>query len=134
MMPTAAMALRIPNPITRANIVSLYQQHVRAAQSFASYNFKEYFLRRSRHKFRSELVAVVAKDDESALRQWWSAAQMELMQLKRAAVVNQLYTAPKLVVEGRGKMMSRRADGAGADQESGGGGQPGGPTDPPAVL
>ncbi|WFD29945.1 hypothetical protein MSPP1_000959 [Malassezia sp. CBS 17886] len=42
-------------PPTREQLLALYRQHMNAARSFASYNFREYFLRRTRDKFRGAL-------------------------------------------------------------------------------
>ncbi|CAO1637133.1 unnamed protein product [Jaminaea pallidilutea] len=41
---------------TRAQILGLYRQYLATAQSFSSYNFRTYFLRRSRDLFRSTLL------------------------------------------------------------------------------
>ncbi|KAL9938995.1 hypothetical protein V8E36_001808 [Tilletia maclaganii] len=41
---------------TRAQILSLYRRYLSTSQSFASYNFRTYFLRRSRDMFRSALL------------------------------------------------------------------------------
>ena len=82
--------------ISRQQILNLYHAHLRVARSFNSYNFKEYFLRQSRDKFRVRLPALVAQHDgqataDGALSAWYKEAQSELATLKRAAIVNRLY-------------------------------------------
>ncbi|KAK0546993.1 hypothetical protein OC861_001675 [Tilletia horrida] len=41
---------------TRTQILRLYRRYLSTAQSFSSYNFRTYFLRRSRDMFRSALL------------------------------------------------------------------------------
>ncbi|KAK0525482.1 hypothetical protein OC835_005595 [Tilletia horrida] len=41
---------------SRAQILQLYRRYLSTSQSFASYNFRTYFLRRSRDMFRSALL------------------------------------------------------------------------------
>ncbi|PWN45381.1 hypothetical protein IE81DRAFT_320129 [Ceraceosorus guamensis] len=41
---------------TRSNLLRLYRDYMRTAQSFSSYNFRTYFQRRSRDMFRSALL------------------------------------------------------------------------------
>ncbi|CAD6885537.1 unnamed protein product [Tilletia controversa] len=41
---------------TRQQILRLYRRYLSTSQSFASYNFRTYFLRRSRDMFRSALL------------------------------------------------------------------------------
>lgn len=40
-------------PPTRRSILSLYSTMLRTSRSFSSYNFREYFLRRTRETFRA---------------------------------------------------------------------------------
>ncbi|GAA5938396.1 Isd11p [Sporobolomyces koalae] len=146
-------------PITRTHLLALYKEQLRVANSFASYNFKQYFVRRTRDKFRLELPALLdanyspasastssspstsastptpsagesarevegAQSNEQRLRAWYSESLSELAVMARSAIVNGMYEAPKLVVEGRGKVMSVGGGGAGAEASYGGGGQP----------
>lgn len=126
------------------------------AHSFSSYNFKQYFLRRTRDKFRSDLpslfdaayapassiasssssstpsppspsssssaatpspseddsiyaptstpvaqAAAAPSNPDQRLREWYGEALSELAVMARAAIVNRMYEAPKLVVEGK---------------------------------
>lgn len=151
-------------PITRTHLLALYKEQLRVAHSFPSYNFKEYFIRRTRNKFRTELphlldsayapaaiassssssspssstpsapaesaesdsiyaptgasaavAAEAATTPEARLRQWYGETLAELAVMARAAVVNRLYEAPKLVVEGKGRVMVTGGGGAGAE-------------------
>ncbi|KDE02942.1 hypothetical protein MVLG_06539 [Microbotryum lychnidis-dioicae p1A1 Lamole] len=178
-------------PITRTHLLALYKEQLRVASSFGSYNFRQYFLRRTRDKFRSELpslldaaynpsaiasgssaassssstsaastsastnssakatnpVEATSEDNsiyaptrteasaasssssttttpETRLREWYAETLSDLAVMARAAIVNGLYEAPKLVIEGRAKMMVTGGGGAGADASYGGGGQP----------
>lgn len=61
---------------------------------------------------------------EDRLREWYRESLTELGVMARSAVVNRMYEAPKLVVEGRGRVMVSGGGGAGAEAGSGGGGQP----------
>ncbi|GAA6059449.1 hypothetical protein JCM10212_005388 [Sporobolomyces blumeae] len=148
-------------PISRTHLVALYKEHLRVANSFASYNFKQYFLRRSRDKFRAELPALLDEaynptpsssssssastsalsptdarapapttstaTREERLREWYQESLKELGVMARSAIVNGMYEAPKLVVEGRGNVMATGGGGAGAEASYGGGGQPANP-------
>ncbi|GAA5898539.1 Isd11p [Sporobolomyces salmoneus] len=148
-------------PITRTHLVALYKEQLRTANSFASYNFKQYFLRRTRDKFRLELPSLLDQSlssssssssgsevssssssstptteangtsagngNEERLRAWYEESLGELAVMARSAIVNGMYEAPKLVVEGRGKVMAVGGGGAGAEASYGGGGQPANP-------
>jgi LYR motif-containing protein 4 len=123
-------AMPPPSPITRQHLLSLYTQFLRASNSFASYNFRHYFVRHTRHKFRVELPQLLGvqssisgsskyeptPESVEKLRAWWNGAEKDLAQLKRSAVVNGMYQAPRLVVEGRGKVMTSGGGGAGMEQ------------------
>lgn len=52
---------------------------------------------------------------EQVLRTWYDEALKELGVLARGSIVNRLYEAPKLVVEGRGRVMIVGGGGAGAE-------------------
>ncbi|KAL1667457.1 hypothetical protein GGF50DRAFT_124786 [Schizophyllum commune] len=76
-------------------ILSLYHSTLRVSNSFSSYNFRNYFLRRARENFR----AMQEADDTSALSKQYSEAVKELAVLRRSAIVNQLYGGWRLAVE-----------------------------------
>ncbi|GAA5967259.1 hypothetical protein JCM11641_000493 [Rhodosporidiobolus odoratus] len=152
--------------INRTHLLALYKEQLRVAHSFASYNFKQYFLRKTRSKFRTELPALLdsayaapssvssstlpsassssqpptpstsraassnvdsaelaGRTPEERLREWYTDSLSELAVMARAAIVNGMYEAPKLVVEGRGRVMAVGGGGAGAEASYGGAGQ-----------
>ncbi|GAA5875942.1 hypothetical protein JCM5296_006034 [Sporobolomyces johnsonii] len=159
-------------PITRTHLVALYKEQLRVAHSFGSYNFRQYFLRRTRSKFRTELPSLLdsayalpsassssastaasssaapapspastpstdvkgaeslSASQQERLRAWYEESLGELAVMARSAIVNRMYEAPKLVVEGRGKVMAVGGGGAGAEASYGGGGQPADPANP----
>ncbi len=88
---------------TPAQIRTLYQNLLNTSGRFASYNFKNYFARRTEESFAPILKSL----DSSApvagngvdLAQFYADQSKELEVLTRAAVVNRLYEGPKLVVE-----------------------------------
>lgn len=153
----------VPRAISRSHLVSLYSAYLGASSRFASYNFRQYFLRRAREKFRVELPALLQTEllsqrssepiaapastsrtaaagstapattsseegdadlgelvldgvDVAKLRDWYAEARKELGVLERASVMNRLYEAPRLVVEGAGKVMTTGGGGAGMEQ------------------
>ncbi|GAA5836054.1 hypothetical protein JCM9279_002179 [Rhodotorula babjevae] len=158
--------------ISRTHLLALYKEQLRVAHSFGSYNFREYFIRRTRNKFRAELPALLdaayaspssssatsssasssapqastssapattdgqagadspARTPEDRLREWYTESLGELAVMARAAIVNGMYEAPKLVIEGRGRAMAVGGGGAGAEASYGGGGQPADPAHP----
>ena len=144
----------IRSQVTRSALSSLQSSYVHAAQSFQTYNFREYFLRLSARKFSTELDAILGagvvklpavastrsnplESDEGAgrapadgsedllaglepakqeeLKRWLDRAHKDLEQWMRASVVNNLFIAPKLVVEGAGTMMTDGGGGAGME-------------------
>lgn len=148
--------------ITRSALRSLHSSYVQTAQSFQSYNFREYFVRLSDRKFGKELeqlglasqvgqsgsttssssssapssasasssttsptststsesedlLSSLSAEQQERIQSWWNRANSELAQLQRASVVNNLFIAPKLVVEGRGNVMVSGGGGAGME-------------------
>lgn len=140
----------------------------RAAGSFGSYNFREYFLRLADRKFNEELPSIVGKDisqklsfppaskvysslssgqqgssssnasqqqqqsgtpgeedtdllaslpeeQKTRLQEWWNIAHNDLEVWKRSSIVNNLYAAPRLVVEGEGNLSVEGGGGAGME-------------------
>ncbi|GAA6038874.1 hypothetical protein JCM8097_000546 [Rhodosporidiobolus ruineniae] len=167
-----ALRLSPSTQISRTHLLALYKEQLRVAHSFQSYNFKQYFLRRTRDKFRTELPALLdtaytspssasssalpassaasaspstsrapsadvratdepsARTPEDRLREWYTESLGELAVMARAAIVNNMYEAPKLVVEGRGRVMAVGGGGAGVEASYGGAGQPANPDQP----
>ncbi|KAI6041494.1 hypothetical protein EDC04DRAFT_2565603 [Pisolithus marmoratus] len=83
------------NPPSRQQILRLYGSTLRAARSFSSYNFRSYFVRRTRENFRN----IQTEQDSGKLSQAYNEAVKELAVLRRSAMVNQLYGGWRLVVE-----------------------------------
>ncbi|KAH9474748.1 LYR motif-containing protein 4 [Psilocybe cubensis] len=80
---------------SRQAILSLYHNMLRTSQSFSSYNFREYFVRRTKDTFR----AIQNESDPERVRSLYSDAVRESTVLRRSAIVNQLYGGWKLAVE-----------------------------------
>ncbi|KAG8950111.1 hypothetical protein FRC04_007965 [Tulasnella sp. 424] len=103
---------------TKTQIRALYSSFIRTSRSFASYNFRTYFIRNSQEKFRAHLQ----EKDPQRVTELYNQALQDLALLKRAAVVNRLYEGPKLVVEKPRIIVG--GGGAGMEASAGGGGQP----------
>jgi len=127
MLPSA-----IRRAITRSHLSSLQSAYASTASSFQSYNFREYFERVANRKFNLELQGIIGQSSTSnsdggdllesldeqgkqALKKWWETAHKDLETWKRSSVVNNLFIAPKLVVEGAGNLMIQGGGGAGAE-------------------
>jgi hypothetical protein len=54
-----ALRISATTPITRNHVLALYKEQLTVAQSFSSYNFREYFVRRTKDRFRSELPSLL---------------------------------------------------------------------------
>ncbi|KAG7092871.1 hypothetical protein E1B28_009183 [Marasmius oreades] len=76
-------------------ITGLYRTTLRTAQSFNSYNFRNYFLRRTHDVFRT----MQSETNADKLRSLFQEANAELAVIRRSAIVNQIYGGPKLVIE-----------------------------------
>lgn len=111
---------------TREQILMLYRAHLATARSFASYNFREYFVRRTRDQFRALLYPETSSAAENVnasnsllsnvpttnkampsvqpmsadkLSKFYQEATEELQVLQRAAITNRMYVGERLVVE-----------------------------------
>ncbi|KAI0305290.1 hypothetical protein B0F90DRAFT_1625499 [Multifurca ochricompacta] len=83
------------NPPSTKLILQLYASMLRTSRSFSSYNFREYFLRRTRNTFRE----IQREEDPARIIALYDASVKELTALKRSAIVNQLYGGWTLAVE-----------------------------------
>lgn len=81
--------------LTRPEILSLYRQIIKNSRKFTNYNFREYFLRRSRSEFKRNMHL----NDPSQISDLFTKAKNELAVLKRQAIISQLYTFDKTVIE-----------------------------------
>ncbi|KAG6332261.1 hypothetical protein ID866_6825 [Astraeus odoratus] len=82
-------------PPTRQALLSTYSSTLRAARSFASYNFRNYFVLRAREIFRG----IQAEGDPMKVSLTYERAVTELAMLRRSAIVNQLYRGLPLPIE-----------------------------------
>ncbi|OBZ76175.1 Protein ISD11 [Grifola frondosa] len=82
-------------PPTRQSLLHLYSSMLRTSQSFSSYNFRQYFVRRTKSTFRE----IQNETDPAKLSAFYDEKTKELAALKRSAIVNQLYGGWRLVVE-----------------------------------
>ncbi|KLO07838.1 hypothetical protein SCHPADRAFT_836053 [Schizopora paradoxa] len=80
---------------TREAILRLYSSSLRASHSFSSYNFRNYFIRRTKSTFRD----MQKEQDSNRLQSMFDEAVKENAVLKRSAIVNQMYGGWRLVVE-----------------------------------
>ncbi|KAF7790609.1 hypothetical protein EIP86_001565 [Pleurotus ostreatoroseus] len=82
-------------PPTREALLHLYSSTLRASRAFSSYNFRNYFLRRTKTTFRE----IQGETDPAKLSAFYNKSVEELAVLKRSAIVNQMYGGWRLVVE-----------------------------------
>ncbi|KAI0050302.1 hypothetical protein FA95DRAFT_1487553 [Auriscalpium vulgare] len=83
------------NPPSAKTILSLYASMLRTSRSFSSYNFREYFVRKTKMTFRE----IQNEEDPAKVSALYSQSVADLAVLKRSAIVNQLYGGWKLAVE-----------------------------------
>ncbi|EIE90903.1 hypothetical protein G6F46_003462 [Rhizopus delemar] len=77
-------------------VLSLYRQFLRYGNKFASYNFRDYTIRRSRDGFRANMN----ETNPEKLAALIEKAKYDLAALKRQATISQMYTKGEhLVVE-----------------------------------
>ncbi|KAF9805092.1 hypothetical protein IEO21_09201 [Rhodonia placenta] len=80
---------------TKQALQELYSNTLRSARAFSSYNFRQYFVRRTETTFRD----IESETDSAKLTAFYNDKTKELEVLRRSALVNQLYGGRKLVVE-----------------------------------
>uniref|UniRef100_A0A915JM95 Complex 1 LYR protein domain-containing protein n=1 Tax=Romanomermis culicivorax TaxID=13658 RepID=A0A915JM95_ROMCU len=81
---------------TKLSWIKLYKDLIRQGRLFASYNYREYTLRRVRDHF--QFYRKQNLNEEQSL-QLYNKGLTELASLKRQVTVNRLYAGPKLVIE-----------------------------------
>ncbi|EKM57092.1 uncharacterized protein PHACADRAFT_254647 [Phanerochaete carnosa HHB-10118-sp] len=86
------MAVAAP---TKEALLSLYSSTLRTSRVFSSYNFREYFVRRTKSQFRE----IQDETDSAKISAFYNERVKELQVLKRSAIVNQLYGGWRLVIE-----------------------------------
>ncbi|CCE62281.1 hypothetical protein TPHA_0C01250 [Tetrapisispora phaffii CBS 4417] len=80
---------------TRIEVLHLYKQLIKNSRLFNDYNFREFFLRRSRESFKANKHL----NDSQAIIDCYNRGLEDLSVLKRQSIISQLYTFDKLVVE-----------------------------------
>ena len=106
-----------PVPPSRKTLLHLYSATLRASRGFSSYNFRNYFLTRTKDAFRGIQVRDSSltvsgshlhdvpdptpqnEPDPAKLSSFYQTAVEDLAVLKRSAIVNSVYGGRKLVVE-----------------------------------
>lgn len=78
---------------SRQQLLALYRSLLRASYQFDYYNFREYFLRKTRRDFRK--IREVKGDNTK----FYEASKAELGVLKRQSMISQMYPFDQLVVE-----------------------------------
>ncbi|KAI0267295.1 hypothetical protein BC834DRAFT_70750 [Gloeopeniophorella convolvens] len=92
-------------PPSAKSILQLYSSMLRTSKSFSSYNFREYFLRRTKSTFRE----IQNEQDPARVAALYNESVKEHTVLKRSAIVNQLYGGWTLAVE-KQKLKRERSD------------------------
>jgi len=80
---------------SRKALLHLYAATLRASRGFSSYNFRNYFLVKTKDAFRG----IQNEPNPEKLSSFYRTAVEELAVLKRSAIVNSLYGGRKLVIE-----------------------------------
>ncbi|KAL9709360.1 hypothetical protein Ac2012v2_007716 [Leucoagaricus gongylophorus] len=80
---------------SKGAVLHLYAAMLRTSRSFSSYNFRHYFVRKTKDTFRS----IQAEEDPQKLRTMYNDAVKEFNVIRRSAIVNQLYGGWRLAVE-----------------------------------
>jgi len=82
-----------------ASLKALYSATLKASNTFTSYNFRNYFQRRTRERFE----AIQNEQDPVKVQAFTEEARKDLTVLQRAAVLNSMYGGQKLVIESTGE-------------------------------
>ncbi|KZT64313.1 hypothetical protein DAEQUDRAFT_678740 [Daedalea quercina L-15889] len=80
---------------TKQALTELFNATMHTSREFSSYNFRNYFVRRTKGAFQS----IENETDPTKLSAFYNDKTKELAVLKRSAIVNQLYGGRQLVVE-----------------------------------
>lgn len=82
---------------TASQFRSLYRDLLRTGSKFASYNFREYALRRTKDAFRQNAT----NNDPEIRARLYAQGKKELAVATRQAAINSMYGGQKLVIETR---------------------------------
>ncbi|KAK9762478.1 hypothetical protein K7432_011733 [Basidiobolus ranarum] len=80
---------------TRTQVLRLYRDLLKAGNTFSSYNFREYAIRRTRDAFRANASVTEAEKVQSLIQR----GKKELTVIKRQGFINSQFQTEKLVVE-----------------------------------
>lgn len=120
------LIINMPPAPSLAQVQALHKSLLTASQRFATYNFNEYFVRRTNETFKPVLESLSssssAGQDAKSLAKFVEEQKIELEVLKRAGEINRMFEGPKLVVEHARPITG--GGGAGVEASVGGGGQP----------
>ncbi|KAI8981866.1 hypothetical protein BDF20DRAFT_817350 [Mycotypha africana] len=83
-------------PATSQKVLSLYRQFIRHGNKFATYNFREYTLRRSHDAFRANMK----ETSPEKISEFIAKAENDLAVVKRQSAISQMFSSgDPLVVE-----------------------------------
>jgi LYR motif-containing protein 4 len=91
----AMMTAAVGAAALRREALGLYRALLRAANGFASYNFRRYFVERVQRGFREHR----AEADPARVAALLDRGRADLAVLRRQSTISQLYSSNKLVVE-----------------------------------
>ncbi|KAJ2322230.1 hypothetical protein GGI00_005950, partial [Coemansia sp. RSA 2681] len=74
----------------RSELLGLYRKSLRAAQSFETYNFRAYFYRRTRDRFRA-VASKASERDSQGFEQGVQEARSELSVMQRQGALNSMF-------------------------------------------
>lgn len=81
--------------------ISLYRDLLRQGLKLASYNFRQYAVRRTRDAF----LAHRSETDPQVIRKYLTDATEQLEVLRRQALISQMFKGDRLVVESMSKKL-----------------------------
>lgn len=79
----------------RSRVLSLYRRLLRESQSFTSYNYREYALRRIRDAFKENKSVT----DTTVIDALITKADQTVGLIQRQTLMGRMYSQPKLVLE-----------------------------------
>jgi hypothetical protein len=87
--------LKIIIDMSKSQALQLYKALIRESKKFPAYNFRQYALRKIRDSFRETKHL----SDKNVIMQKLEEGTKSLEVIKRQAIVGQLYSTDKLVIE-----------------------------------
>ncbi|CAH2451283.1 Cysteine desulfurase [Komagataella phaffii CBS 7435] len=79
---------------SQAQVLNLYRTFLRYSNNFENYNFRNYFIRKTKDSFRANRSI-----EEKDIPEFLLKAQKDLQVLKRQSTISQMYHFDKSVVE-----------------------------------